>query len=48
MVHDTLEGLHQFVPKDILPDIYGGTNGTIASYEGEYLAVELSFYNKHV
>jgi len=32
-VHDSLEELYQYIPKDVLPDIYGGNNGSISNYE---------------
>jgi len=27
--------LYQYIPKDVLPDIYGGTGGNLEKYEGE-------------
>lgn len=35
-VHDSLEELYEYIPKDVLPDIYGGTGGSIEQFEGEY------------
>ncbi|VVC39731.1 Cellular retinaldehyde binding/alpha-tocopherol transport,CRAL/TRIO, N-terminal domain,CRAL-TRIO lipid [Cinara cedri] len=41
-VHETLEELYQFIPRDVLPDIYGGTAGKIEQYEDDMLEFLLS------
>lgn len=33
--HTSLESLYEFVPKDVLPEEYGGTAGTLAQYNGK-------------
>ncbi|XP_027836886.2 alpha-tocopherol transfer protein-like [Aphis gossypii] len=43
-VHDSLEDLYQYIPKDVLPDIYGGTGGNLEKYEEDML--ELLMANK--
>ncbi|VVC39722.1 Cellular retinaldehyde binding/alpha-tocopherol transport,CRAL/TRIO, N-terminal domain,CRAL-TRIO lipid [Cinara cedri] len=35
-VHQTLESLYQFIPKDVLPDKYGGTAGDIEKFEDKW------------
>ncbi|VVC39804.1 Hypothetical protein CINCED_3A020519 [Cinara cedri] len=35
-VHNTLESLYQFIPKDVLPDQYGGTAGDLRSIEDNW------------
>jgi len=34
IVHDTYDSLYQYFPKDVLPDEYGGTAGSIEKIEG--------------
>lgn len=38
-VHDTLETLYQFIPKNVLPDQYGGTAGDLEKIVGKYLLI---------
>jgi len=35
-VHSTMDTLHKFVPKEVLPKEYGGTNGSIYEYKKEW------------
>ncbi|VVC39734.1 Hypothetical protein CINCED_3A001403 [Cinara cedri] len=45
-IHDSLEEFYQYIPKDVLPDIYGGTAGTMEKLEKdlfEYLLSETEY-----
>lgn len=35
-VHSDLESLHKFVPKDILPEEYGGSAGKLQTFHGKW------------
>lgn len=34
MVHENYESLYEYIPRDVLPDEYGGTAGSIEKFEG--------------
>lgn len=34
-VHQDMESLHKWVPKDVLPEEYGGTAGKVQDFHGE-------------
>lgn len=36
-VHDNLEDVYQYIPKDIMPTIYGGTDGDIEKLEEDFI-----------
>lgn len=36
-----MESLHDIIPKDVLPELYGGTGGNIEEYEGKFLLIEM-------
>ncbi|CAH1118250.1 unnamed protein product [Phaedon cochleariae] len=36
-VHPNIESLYEFIPKDILPDVYGGTAGDIQKFHDEWM-----------
>lgn len=35
-VHSTLESLQKYVPKDVLPEEYGGSAGKIQDFHGKF------------
>lgn len=35
-VHSDLTSLHQYLPKEVLPEEYGGTAGKLQIYHGTY------------
>lgn len=41
-IHSDMESLHKFIPKDVLPEEYGGTAGKLQVFHGE-----LVILNKH-
>lgn len=43
IVHDSLETLYEHVPKDMLPDVYGGTGGNAEKFKRELSIIILLF-----
>jgi CRAL/TRIO domain len=42
-IHATFEDLHTKIPREFLPECYGGTAGTVQSIAGELLSFSESF-----
>jgi len=40
-VHDNLEDVFEFIPRDVMPDVYGGTGGDIYKLEDDFINVVL-------